>query len=282
MALVLFPGCSNVSNTSRPVSTTNDELEIVFLDVGQGDAALLSCGGEYALIDGGNAADSSLIYSALKSRGIDHLRYIINSHSDEDHVGGLAGALNYAKVDICLAPSDTRDTKVFNNFKKYLSEQGISITIPKLGDTFPLGSATLEVVAPTRDWGDVNDNSLVILLRHGDIKVLFTGDISSDVEKDLVNNSDIHDIDLLKVAHHGSDTSSCYEFLYYTNPRFAVISSDGGARYGHPTANVLSRFRDQGAVLYRTDLQGDIRAVSDGKDLTITTQRQTTTDVYSR
>ena len=140
------------------------ELQVHFLDVGQADAALVLCDNATMLIDGGNKGDSSLIYAYLKEHNITHLDYIIASHAHEDHVGGHAGALNYATVGMAYCPVTEYDTKAFSNFKKYLEKQNVEITVPSAGDTFALGSSSIEILAPI-NYEQSNHNNLSIVLK---------------------------------------------------------------------------------------------------------------------
>jgi competence protein ComEC len=222
------------------------------------------------LIDGGNVGDSSLLYRALEQRGIKQLDYIVFSHTDEDHVGGLAGVLNYAKVGKCYGSDDERDTKAFNNFKKYLNEQGVSITIPSEKTTFSLGSATVSIWH-INNGSDPNDNELIVRIENGSDSFLFTGDIDSEIERLLVDELGATiQSDVLLVPHHGSNTSSSYVFLREVNPTYSIISV-GPNRYGHPTEEVLSRYRDLGSTLLRTDTQGNITFTSDSDGLMFST-----------
>jgi competence protein ComEC len=272
--------------TNSEAAAPADDLTVVFLDVGQANAAYLECGGQAALIDGGNRGDSSLVYSFLRRRGVDYLRYVINTHPDEDHVGGLAGALQYAaqtdaRVDACLCSTTEYGTKAWANFVSAADAAGVALTVPARGATFQLGDATIQVVGHMTTGTTEDDNGLVLLVTHGDNTFLFTGDISTAAEAPLVNDAALADIDVLSVAHHGSNTSTGYVFLRHTNPRYAVISCGRNNQYGHPTEAVLSRLRDQGATLYRCDLQGDVSFVSDGAELTATCDHAATGDLYA-
>lgn len=136
-----------------------DQFYVYFIDVGQGDASLILCDGHSMLIDGGRANQSDKIYTVLKEKGITHLDYIIATHPDDDHVGGLAGALNYATVGVALSPVTSDDSKSFEDFKKYLDKQDTDITIPTVGEKFSLGDSTIEVLGPT-EIVDSDNNTL--------------------------------------------------------------------------------------------------------------------------
>ena len=249
-------------------------FEVHFIDVGQADAALILCDGRAMLVDGGNAGDSRLIYSYLKKRRIDYLDYIVCTHADEDHVGGLAGALNYAKVGVAYCPVTQHDTKAFKSFVDYLSEQGVSITVPALGDTFTLGSATAQILGPiSSSKKSANNTSIVFRIRYGETSFLFTGDAEREEEQEIVETwyGQLKST-VLKVGHHGSSTSTSYPFLYYAQPGYAVISVGKRNSYGHPSDETLSRLRDAGVTVYRTDELGTVICRSDGKSVTFTTE----------
>jgi competence protein ComEC len=262
-------------------SSLEGKLEVTFLDVGQADAALISCSGQHLMIDGGNAADSDLIYSVLKRRGIDYLDYVVLSHTDEDHVGGLSGALQYARVGVCLGSSDERDTRAFRAFKDRLEAQGVELTVPEDEFEFALGDAKVTVTHVTTDDEDPNEDELVVRIVFGDTSFLFTGDIGRATEKELVERGVALESTVLKVPHHGSAGSSSYQFLREVDPRYAVVSVGAANSYGHPTDEALSKYRDLGCELYRTDLHGDVTMVSDGAEITVSTQRQTSGDVFA-
>ncbi len=262
-------------------SNSNSTLEVHFIDVGQADASLIISDGESMLIDGGNPQDSSLIYTYLKNKGIDHLDYIVNTHPHADHVGGLAGALNYASVDTVLASMTAYDSKAFNSFLKYLNEQNVSITVPKAGDTFNLGNAKVQVLGPAYSGDDINNNSIVLKVTFGNTVFLFTGDAEREEEQDILSQGYDLNSTVLKVGHHGSDTSTTYPFLREIMPEYAVISVGSNNSYGHPTENTLSRLRDADAKVLRTDMQGDIIFTSDGQSVSYTVQRNADADTLA-
>ena len=258
--------------------SAGSSFEVYFLDVGQADAALVRCDGHAMLIDGGNAEDSQLVYTFLKNHDISYLDYIVCTHAHEDHVGGLAGALNYATVGTAYCPVTSYDSRAFDSFVKYLDRQGVSITVPEAGDTFSLGSAQAQIVGPIRSSEEPNNTSIVLRIVYGGTSFLFTGDAEREEEQDILDAGYALESTVLKVGHHGSAGSTTYPFLRAVMPDYAVISVGAGNSYGHPTEAALSRLRDAGATVYRTDLQGEIRCVSDGSTVTFRTEKDSGTD----
>lgn len=271
---------STTPPTTQPTPPTNSSFEIHFIDVGQADAALVLCDGKAMLIDGGNAEDSNLLYSYLKKNNISHLDYVIGTHAHEDHIGGLAGALNYASVGTAYCPVKSYDTKAFGNFVSALSKHGVSITVPSKGNSFTLGSATCTILAVNTDNSDPNNTSIVLRIVYGETSFMFTGDAERVVEQAILDGSANIKSTVLKVGHHGSESSTSYVWLREVMPQYAVISVGKGNSYGHPTEEVLSRLRDADVKTFRTDLQGDIVCVSDGNNVTFTVDKNANADVF--
>jgi competence protein ComEC len=188
-------------------------------------------------------------------------------------VGGLAGALNYATAGVALCSILEHDTRAFWSFAKYLGEQNVSITISSEGDTFTLGSAYVEVLSPISRSSNPNNMSIVIKVSYGSTSFLFTGDAERPAEQDILDAG--YDISgtVLKVGHHGSDTSTIYLFLREVMPQYAVISCGKNNSNGYPDENVLSRLRDADVTVYRTDMQGTITCVNDGRSVGFTTEK---------
>lgn len=248
-------------------------LTVTWLDVGQGDAAVIQCGGQSMLIDGGKPEKSSYIYAWLQQHSLSYLDVIVATHVDADHIGGLSGALNYASVGTAYCPETTGTTETFQSFVKYLAQRGKQITVPTAGETFALGGAQIQILGPLHRAEDSNDNSIVLKVSFGAISFLFTGDAERAEEQDLLNSGVNLQSTVLKVGHHGSDTSTSYPFLRAVAPQYAVISVGAGNSYGHPTEAVLSRLRDAGVTTFRTDMQGEITAVSDGQTINFSTAK---------
>lgn len=266
--------CEGAPAQSRPdPGPAEGTLEVHYIDVGQADSALLLCGGESMLIDGGNVGDSDLVVSYLADQGVEKLDYVVCTHAHEDHVGGLAGALSQYPAEHVLAPVTEYETRAFGNFLKYTEEQGRSIAVPSPGDAWTLGSAAVTVLGPVQEYDETNNTSLVLRVDFGETSFLFTGDMERDAEADLLESGAALEADVLKVGHHGSATSTSYPFLKAVDPAYAVISCGVGNDYGHPHEDTMSRLRDDDAIVYRTDLQGHIVCTSDGSSLAFTVQK---------
>ncbi len=267
LALALLLGACSVAPEAETVA---EGLEVHFIDVGQADAALVLCGDAAMLIDGGNADDSSLIYSYLRDNGIDYLDYVIATHPHEDHIGGIPGAMAYADVGKIFSPTVHSDNEFFIALSKAASECGAEIEVPKTGDSFSLGGADVEIVGPIKtDYEDINNISLVLRVVYGETVFLFTGDAERESEQDILASGRDISANVLKVGHHGSRDSSIYPFLSAVMPEYAVISVGKDNSYGHPTDAALSRLRDAGAEIFRTDEKGDIICISDGETVEI-------------
>lgn len=255
-------------------------FSIHFIDVGQADAALIQCDGEAMLIDGGNKGDSNTIYSVLKQAGISHLKMVVGTHAHEDHIGGLPGAFNYATADLTLCATTDYNSDAFDDFAYYAHLRGGGIAVPAVGDTYTLGSAKVEILG-VNGGDDTNDTSIVLMITYGQTKFLFTGDAEREAEQAILASGADLSATVLKVGHHGSDTSTTYPFLREIMPEYAVISVGTGNTYGHPTEAALSRLRDADVTVLRTDLQGDIHCTSDGKTVSFSVSRNANADTLA-
>lgn len=262
-------GEENSGSESHPSAS---KLTVHFIDVGQADSALVLCDGKAMLIDGGNISDSGTLYSYLKKHGVTKLDYVIATHSHEDHVGGIAGALNFASVETVYCPVSSYESEAFENFAKYTKKHGASITVPKVGQSFDLGGASVKILG-CNSAEDPNNSSIVLKLSFGSTSFLFTGDAEAEAERIIIESGADLSATVLKVGHHGSDSSSSYRFLREIMPSYAVISVGADNSYGHPSEAVLSRLDDADVMVYRTDLQGTVICESDGKELFFTVER---------
>ena len=278
---LLLCGCETIvydspapqGSASLDITEEISDFTIYFLDVGQADCALILSGGYSMLIDGGNVADSDLVYAFLQEKGIDHLDHIICTHAHEDHVGGLSAALRASSAGAVYSPVESYGSAAFENFKAAVDEQGLTLSLPLPQDSFALGDAEVIVLGPVFDYENTNNTSIVVKIIYGETSFLFTGDIEREAELDLIDSGADLSCDVLKVPHHGSSTSSSYVFLYEAAPSYGIISCGMGNSYGHPHEDVLSRYRDADVLLYRTDMQGTITCTSDGKTISFAVEK---------
>lgn len=245
-----------------------NELQVHFIDVGQGDATLISCDGEHMLIDGGDNSKGTTVQYYLQSKGVEELKYVVGTHPDADHVGGLDVVISKFDCETILLTGEERDTDTYQDVLDAMEYRGYEMTVPVPGEEFTLGDATFTVEGPLVFSSDSNDNSIVIHLEHGENSFLFSGDAGEEEELDILSTGRDISADVYKVGHHGSKTSTCEMFLQTIDPVYAVISVGEDNKYGHPAAEVLNRLRMHGVEVFRTDEQGGIIAVSDGETIT--------------
>ena len=276
---LLLCGCTieivlEPETTAAPAATVTDgALSAHFINVGQADCALIECGGAYILIDGGNRDDGQKVISYLQSCGVEELQAVICTHAHEDHVGGLPAVLAVYPTAQVFAPTKTYSSKVFDDFLYYVDQQRLEVTLPAPGDTLTLGQAELEILGPVKTYAETNDTSIVVKLEYGTTSFLFTGDMEVEAENDMLDYWEDRmdwNVDVLKVGHHGSTTSSGYRFIYETDPEYAIISVGEGNTYGHPHDEIIDRYGDAGVPVFRTDELGTVLAVSDGSEIVIT------------
>lgn len=253
-------------DTSKPEGT----LEVHYIDVGQGDATLIKCGSHAMLIDGGNNNKGTTVQLYLKKQGVESLDYVIGTHPDADHIGGLDVIVYKYNCDTVIMPDYEKDTKTYQELVDVIHDKNMKITYPVVGEQYALGEAKFTIIAPNSNsyGGNANDYSVAILLEYGKNRFLFTGDAEEASETEMLSNGIELSADVYKVAHHGSRSASTQEFLNAVRPKYAVISCGEGNSYGHPHAEVLNRLRSMGVEVFRTDEQGSIIASSDGENIT--------------
>lgn len=249
------------------ISGEISQLTIHYLDVGQGDCILIQCGNQSMLIDAGDNSKGTLVEMYLKNQGISTLDYVIGTHPDADHIGGLDVVLYKFECKTIIMPDKTKDTATYRDVADTMKNKGYKNTLPVTGTTYKLGSASFVIVSPSKNYSDSNNCSVSILLTHGNNKFLFTGDAEEEAEQDMIGGEVSLKADVLKAGHHGSNTASTLEFLKEVKPEYVVISCGEGNSYGHPHAEVMNNLRKLGIKVFRTDEQGTLQVKSDGNTL---------------
>ncbi|MGB4610367.1 MAG: MBL fold metallo-hydrolase [Saccharofermentanales bacterium] len=244
-----------------------EKMEVHFLDVGQGESILIKYGGYNMLIDGGTMDQSCHAY--LQDQNIDYIDYVIATHPHEDHIGGLIDVVDKIEIDTIIMPNVTHTSVLFDNFITYAAFSEAEVLQPHAGDKYDFGDASFTIIAPNSDYyEDLNNYSIVLKLEHGQNSFLFTGDIEALSESEIINSKQDITADVLKVAHHGSNTSTSDQFIKLVAPSSAMISCAKDNAYGYPDLEVLQRLIDNNVNIYRTDLQGTVILLSDGKNIT--------------
>ncbi len=237
-----------------------DEGKVHFINTGNSDAILIENKGQFAMIDTGDTDDDVKMKSYLQKQGVKRLDYLVLTHYHADHIGGADTVATDFEIGMTLVPNGDASTKVYQDYINDLSNKGLQPSVPLEGSVFNLGSATLTFYNTAGGNSNENNDSLVVVYENGEDRALFTGDAEAEVEKKL----SVGDIELLKVGHHGSNTSSTRSFINQIQPEYAVILTGQPNQYGHPHQETLSLFESKGIPVYRTDEQGDIVFTSKG------------------
>lgn len=246
-----------------------DELTVAFLEVGQGDAIFIETpDGVQVLIDGGPDGTVLRALGEVVSVGDRTIDVVLGTHPDKDHVAGLVDVLDRFEVNHVIRTENANDTAVSEAFDLAVKEENVPVTMARAGQEWQLGASTsLTILSPgsnPSEW-ESNASSIVALLRYGEVEFLLTGDAPSGIESYLVERyGTALDVEVLKLGHHGSRTSSSEEFLAAVSPQYAVVSAGKDNSYGHPHKEVVERVGAEGAMLVSTGEQGTLVFRSDG------------------
>jgi len=253
--------------SERPLSKYK-ELKVHFLDVGQADSTLIELpNNQIMLIDGGNNNDSDIIIEYLKEKDIKKIDYLIGTHPHEDHIGGLDDIIDSLEIGKIYLPGVVHTTKTFENLLNSIKRKSKKIITAKAGvNIVNEDQLKLYFLSPIKkDYKELNHYSAVIKLEYQENSFLFTGDAEIVNEEEIiVEYSDLSKVDVLKIAHHGSSSSSSNNFLDIIEPDYGVISVGNDNQYGHPSPTVIKRLNNKDIKIYRTDLQGTITLGSNG------------------
>lgn len=249
-----------------------------FIDVGQGDSMLIQCGGKNILIDAGENDKGTVVNAYLDKIGVETIDLAIGTHPHSDHIGGLDVVLDAHKTGKIILPSVPEDktptTRTYRDLLKSIQAQNLKITLAKPGKTYEFGAGTLEILGPVKDdYDSLNDFSVVCRFTFGDWSFLFTGDMESDAEKDLLDAGTDVSARVLKLGHHGSSTSTSQEFLDAVGPEICVMEVGEDNSYNHPHRETVQKMQEGGYQVYRTDLNGSIVFTTDGTECSVETEK---------
>lgn len=244
------------------------QIKVHFIDVGQGDSILVQQGKFSMLIDGGNAEDSDLVTKYIENKGITKLDYIIGTHPHEDHIGGLKSVIEKFKIEQIYMPNVKSNSQTFMNLIYSIRGKGLNIKEPISGNSFKLGEANCLILAPnSKEYKDTNNYSIVIKVSFGNNSFLFQGDAEALSEMEIIKKGYDLSADVLKVGHHGSNSSTTSNYLNEVSPKYCVISVGENNTYGHPEEKILNRLKNRNIKVLRTDQYGTIVFTSDGKNI---------------
>ncbi|WP_055070349.1 ComEC/Rec2 family competence protein [Clostridium massiliamazoniense] len=258
---------NSISDNNKDDNATTQRTSkssIHFIDTGNSDAILIT-GEKNVLIDGGDNDDEDSLVSYLNKQGVKTLDYIIATHPDADHIGALDAVIKNIDVKNLLVANGSKDTKTYRDFITAAANKKLPPSVPIDGKKFELGNNSYMMLFNSNGGSDANEQSLVTLYVNGNDKALFMGDAGEETEHEILNN--LEDVDLIKIGHHGSRTSTSAELLNKVNPEFAVITVGEGNSYGHPHIETMDKLKSKNLKLHRTDQCGTIVFTSTGNGL---------------
>lgn len=269
---VWYTGILSDFGFARDGKITDGDLYVYCLDVGQGDSTLLVAGDVTILIDAGTDVSERDLIARLKNLGVRKIDLAIFTHPDSDHIGGADGILGcFEVVQIFVPRGDVmlRLDEGYIGLMASAAENQVAVTSVKSGDSFSYGALTVEILSPNSVFYDeINDYSITARVMFGETSFLFPGDAGEISEAEMIDRyGEALDSSFLHVGHHGAATSTSDLFLESVSPEYAVISSGAGNTYGHPRAEILMKLEAAGITCYRTDTEGTILLISDGKQI---------------
>lgn len=258
----------NINNSKfADVDLNNEDFNVLFMYVGQADSTLIKYKNKTMLIDAGNNEDGKNIVKFLKDKRISKLDYIVGTHYDEDHIGGLDDIIENFDIGKFYLSNGGELGPNYYNLEKAAKKKNLAITIPKVGDKIDFSDVDMEVMSASKfDGKNDNNASIVIQAKYGSRKYLFMGDLEKQEEAKRKWN----EVDVLKAGHHGSNTSSTQEFLNQVKPKYVFVSAGKNNKYRLPNVKAMERIEKMGAKIFRTDVnESSFWLTSNGNDIDI-------------
>lgn len=266
------PGTEGVSQPQE-----SEQLQVYFIDVGQGDSSLIVCGEHSVLIDAGEAEYANDVIRQIQDLGISRLDCIVSTHPHSDHAGGLPYVIETIGTDMILMPALTEEniptTRTYEALMAAVASSDAAVENPAPGDVYRFGDIVFTIYSPVfAEDSELNNMSIVFRLVYGNRSFLFTGDAEKEVEEELLNDGVILQSDVIKMPHHGSKTSSTEDFVTAVSPQYAIVSCGDGGK-NHPNEDIVLRWQTIGTTVLRTDYAGTVIVTTDGESLTVQTEK---------
>lgn len=266
MVVLVLVGCTEVTTpVELPPAVAGKEMSVHFIDVGQGDSIFIqSPNGKTMLIDGGVKGAGKEIVAYLRSLGISKLDYVVATHPDADHIGGLIAVLNSISIKNFVDSGKAHTSQTFEEMLTLIQAKNIPYAVPQIGELIPFDEVLkVEVLAADETASDNNEASIVLRIAYNDISFLLTGDMGISGEKELMAREDVQ-ATILKAGHHGSNTSSSQSFIDAVSPQATILSYGQSNKYGHPHVEVIDALQRVGSDIYGTAESGTIVVKTDG------------------
>lgn len=279
LALMVLSSCSFLEVLDGVLDILEDngqpplaqgDMAVHFIDVGQGDSILVQFPSEEnMLIDAGENDKGDVVIDYLKNQGVTRIDYLVGTHPHSDHIGGMDDVIDEFDIGEIYMPKVSHTTKTYKDVLEAIDNKGLKIKAAKTGMTIPVKDAKAEILAPDDDMksDDLNDHSIVIKLSYGETVFLLQADAEKRTEASILESGTDIKADVLKLGHHGSSTSNTNEYIEAVDPDYGIISLGKDNKYGHPHKEVMALMDEKGITIYRTDEDGTIVAISDGKEV---------------
>ncbi len=245
---------------SELLESENIAAQVHILDVGQADSIIVISGEEVMLVDAGEADTADYVARYIQSLGINTFDKVVATHPHTDHIGGMTQILRKYETDEIIMPYAISETRTYERLLDAVAELNLKVTEPTPGDVIPFGEGELLMLSPDPmiQWEELNNESISFIMSVAGVRMLFTGDMERESELAVLDMGFDIDCDLMKVAHHGSKSSSCNDFLDAVTPSHAFITCEVNSKNNLPAESVIEKYEERGCKVYRTDTSGNI------------------------